>query len=78
MNVIQRGQAAEELMRHPLLVETLELVERAIIEQWADTTDNNLREELYYTLQGQRRFKTVLDAAIQNGKLEAHLGESNE
>ena len=76
MNTVERGQAAEGLMRNPLLVESLELIEEAIVEQWKDTPDANLRENLYYTLQGQRRFKVLLQAAVENGTLDAHLGEN--
>ena len=75
MNNIERGQAAAMLLQTPLLVETLELIEEAIIEQWTGTNDTTLREQLWYTLQGQKRFKTVLEAAIENGKLDAHLGD---
>lgn len=75
MNNVQRGQRSEQLLTDPLLVETLELIEEAIIEQWTGTNDTTLREQLWYTLQGQKRFKTVLEAAIENGKLDAHLGD---
>ncbi len=75
MDNVQRGQRSEQLLTDPLLVETLELIEEAIIEQWTGTNDTTLREQLWYTLQGQKRFKTVLEAAIENGKLDAHLGD---
>ena len=75
MDKIQEGQAAKELLANPLLQESLQTIESALIEQWALSRDTSVREELWYTLQGLKRFTTVLEMTVTNGEDEYALKE---
>jgi hypothetical protein len=79
MNPIEEGQAAEKLLANPLLQEALATIESALIEQWTESKDSLVREELWHTLQGSRRFKRVFEIMIDNGSIElAMKGKYNE
>lgn len=75
MDKIQEGQAAKELLQHPLLQDSLQTIESALIEQWTLSRDTSVREELWYTLQGLKRFKTVLEMTVTSGEDERALKE---
>jgi hypothetical protein len=75
MNVEQKGQAADKLLADPLLQEALETIASALIEQWQETKDSTVREELWFTLQGLKRFKHVLEMTVSNGEDETALKE---
>lgn len=70
MTIIEEGQSAEKLLANPLLQESLSTIESALIETWKETKDTLVREELWYTLQGARRFKTMLEQIVLNGQYE--------
>jgi hypothetical protein len=70
MTIIEEGQAASKLLANPLLQESLNIIESALIDQWMDTKDTLVREELWYTLQGAKRFKTILEQIVTNGQYE--------
>jgi hypothetical protein len=75
MTMIEEGQAAKELLANPLLQESLSTIESAIIEQWQETKDTLVREEMWHTLQGLKRFKLVLEMVVSNGLNELALRE---
>ena len=75
MDKIQEGQVAKELLQHPLLQDSLQTIESALIEQWVLSRDTSVREELWYTLQGLKRFKTILEMTVTNGEDERALKE---
>jgi len=72
---IRKGQEAEELLNHPLLVETLDLIETIIREEWELAQDVETREGIWYTLQGALRFRNTLNNYVGNGKYESALKE---
>lgn len=75
MDKIQEGQAAKELLANPLLQESLQTIESALIDQWTLTRDTSVREEVWYTLQGLKRFVTILNMTVSNGEDELALKE---
>ena len=75
MTIIQKGQAAEELLANPLLQESLQTIESALIDQWQESKDTLVREEMWYTLQGLKRFKHVLEMIVEHGVNELALKE---
>ena len=75
MSKIEEGQAADKLLANPLLQESLDTIESALIEQWTESRDTLVREELWYTLQGLKRFVTVLEFTVQSGNDELLLKE---
>ena len=75
MDSIRKGQLSKELLDNPLLKETLEIIESALIDQWKDSNDSKVREEVWYTLAGLRRFRGVLEIAVQNGEADYALQE---
>lgn len=76
MNTIQTGQRSDELLNDPVIQTALELVETTLINEWKSAQSTEVREELWYTLQGQTRFKHTLQVAIDNGKFESGQQES--
>lgn len=75
MNTIEKGQAASELLANPLLKESLDTIKDAIISQWTVTADSSLRDELWFTLTGLRRFEAILINAIETGSVDLTLKE---
>ena len=75
MDKIQEGQAAKELLANPLLQESLQTIESTLIDQWTLSRDTSVREELWYTLQGLKRFVTILEMTVSNGADELVLKE---
>jgi len=67
MDSISRGHLASELLDNPLLQETLKDIESAITEQWKNTKEHLVREELWFTLKGLDRFKMILESTVENG-----------
>lgn len=78
MSKVEEGQAASKLLANPLLQDTLVTIETALIEQWTVTKDTLLREELWYTLQGLKRFKGLLENIVEQGKYELVIKEKYE
>jgi hypothetical protein len=75
MNIHEEGQAAKELLANPLLQDTLATIESTITDQWIETKDTLLREELWFTLQGQKRFRTLLENLIERSQYELVIKE---
>jgi hypothetical protein len=67
--LVSRGQRAKELMSDPLISEALQLIPDAIRDQWDETNDSSQREELWYTLQGFKRFAMYFNIVLENGMM---------
>jgi hypothetical protein len=76
LSTIEEGQAARDLLANPLLQESFEFIESTLTDQWAESTDTLVREEIWFTLQGLRRFKSVLELTMTSGQNEALLKEA--
>jgi hypothetical protein len=74
-DLVKEGQAAKQLLANPLLNETLESIESAIIDQWKVTSSPETREELWYTQKGLERFAGILAIAVENGDAESAIQE---
>lgn len=70
INTQQEGQAAKNLLAHPIVKITLDEIEEQLHLLWASSTEANDRDELWYTLKGLERFKNLLDSKVQNASLE--------
>lgn len=77
MNPIQRGHEAQVILTHPLVEEAFNTIEDALRETWEASTDPSVREELWHTLKGAKRFKQVFTNQIENGEYELTLQEKN-
>jgi hypothetical protein len=60
------------MLSDPLIEEALQSIEEVIIEQWMNTSDTSVREELWYTLSGMKHFTRYFRIAIEQGTLEKH------
>lgn len=72
---IQRGEAAEQLLRNELLVEAFSMVENGIIEQWksAPIRDREGQHELKLLLKLLGEVHGYITQVAQTGKL-ARIG----
>ena len=70
-----RGQAATQLLEHPLMAEALDIIDEALTEQWITSTSTEAREEIWYTLQGAKRFQHFLQVVIETGDYAKALEE---
>lgn len=75
-NTVEEGQAAKKLLQNPLLAETLTTIESALIDQWKVTSSPDIREEVWYTLMGLKRFTGILEAAVESGEAEKLIKEN--
>ena len=71
---IRRAGNAQQLMEDPLLIETLSMIEREIIEQWeaCPARDVEGREFLWKYYKTAKKFRAILLGAIESGKIAAH------
>ena len=76
--IVKAGQAAKLLLQNPTLQEAFQTIEDALTEQWRNTASPNDREEVWYTLKGLERFRSILTATVESGELEQQLGERYE
>ena len=67
------GHRAKAILEDPTVTEVLELIEVTLHEQWGLSPTAEQREEIWYTLQGLRRFKSTLDVAVQNAIMDKTL-----
>lgn len=69
----QRATRAQQLLQEPLIVESLDTIEREIIDQWAacPVRDVEGRELLWKYYQTARKFRAILEGVVSNGKLIA-------
>ena len=66
---IRRGERAKQLLKDPLLVEALISIEAEIIAQWeaCPVRDSEGRELLWKYYKTAKKFRGILEGAIQNG-----------
>lgn len=69
----ERGRQAQELMNSPLLSETLDAIEREVIEQWekCPARDQEGKEALWQLFKTSKKFRAILLGYIDTGKLAA-------
>lgn len=70
MDEIQRGEQAQTVLNDPLVIEALDGIEEIILTQWQEAKETTEREELWYTLQGAKRFRNYLTIVKENGEFE--------
>jgi hypothetical protein len=75
MEKIDRGLRAKALLADPMLQEALTTIEETLMETWTESVATDHREELWYTYQGAKRFKSYLDLVLQQGEAEQALKE---
>lgn len=72
MDEIARGREAQEILNHPLIADALETIDKLISEQWQDANDPSVRESLWYTLQGSKRFRKFFEIMVEYGQIALH------
>jgi hypothetical protein len=75
---LQRAEQARQVMETPLVRETLELMEREIVEAWiaCPARDTEGRDWLWRQIVSTRKFKDTLRGVMESGKLaQARLKE---
>tara|TARA_R110000868_G_scaffold19561_7_gene84225 strand:- start:2205 stop:2498 length:294 start_codon:yes stop_codon:yes gene_type:complete len=70
---MKRGARAQQLLQDPLIVESLDTIEREIIAQWeaCPVRDIEGRELLWKYYQTAKKFRGILDGMVSTGKLSA-------
>lgn len=68
---VHRAQLAHELLRNELFNEAFHVIEAEIMSAWVNwkADDSNGRERLWTAVNVGRRYKTLLEAYIANGKV---------
>lgn len=68
-----RAERAGQLLNDPLLMETLDLMEQEIIQQWEaiPTRDTEGRELLWSYYKTAKKFRSLLAGALQSGQIAA-------
>ena len=71
---LSRSNDAARLMRDPLLTETLDLIERDVMEAWlaCPVRDKDGREELWRMAVTARKLRDILRGTMESGKLAAN------
>jgi hypothetical protein len=65
----RRGESAKALLDDPLLNKALKAVRTAVIEEWADTRQEEGREYLWRLHRASVKFEEVLLGYIQEGEI---------
>lgn len=70
---LRKAGAAERLFRDAMLQETLDVMERDVMEAWiaCPVRDMEGREELYRLIKTTRKFRDLLRGTMESGKLAA-------
>jgi hypothetical protein len=70
---LRRSSNARRLMADPLLTETLDLMERDVMEAWivCPVRDTEGREALWRMAVTTRKFRDLLHGTMESGKLAA-------
>lgn len=68
---IQRGQEAEFLLNHPLLIGTLDDIEAATILKWEHAETKEQRDDLWRFYKCCKLFRQALESHMQTGKMAA-------
>ena len=69
------GHAAKAILDDPTVVAILDLIESQLHETWGTAATPEQREEVWYTLQGAKRFRNVLRQTVENMEFDAQLKE---
>lgn len=71
---LDRSNSAKRILEDPLFIEAFALIEHEIMEQWeaCPARDKEAREFLWLLFKNARKFKGILQGAIESGKLAAH------
>lgn len=64
----ERGSKAKEFMDAEVVQDALSAMEESITKQWKAELDPEVRERLWYTLQGHITFREYMTAVIANGR----------
>lgn len=72
--ILSRGEAAKRILAEPLVIEALATIETQIIEAFHDcpTRDLEAMRVLQSELRRARKFKAILQGAMERGKLAAN------
>jgi hypothetical protein len=70
--LILRAETAKRFLNDPLMVESLERLERDIMEAWARTgiRDREGQHELLLMIQTARKFKAIFTEIVMTGELQ--------
>lgn len=68
---LQRGQMAEYLLTHPLFVESFDLIEKEVMEEWKNSPSRDAegREKLWTMIKLLHRLKSNIQTVAETGKL---------
>ena len=69
--IIERGERAKQTLQDEVISEALSDLENTLVDSWKAANTTEHREELWFTLKGLSRFKTLLEGAIVSGEYEA-------
>lgn len=69
------GQHARQVLGDPATQEVLNMIEQQLTQSWKEAQESEVREEVWYTLQGHQRFVTTLKAFEDNYVYEQSLEE---
>ncbi len=66
-----RGEAAARLLGDKLLIDSLDMIEREIIDQWeaCPTRDTEGRELLWNYYKTAKKFRGILQGVVQGGQM---------
>lgn len=75
--VIERGVRAEKLLKDPLLVESFEMVKKALMVKWEQSPvrDSDGREKLYLMIKAVNDAHGYLEQAMRDGTVAVHSRE---
>ena len=68
---LRQGEAAAQLLRHPLFVSAFETLEQEIVDQWKQSTSlsADVREKLHMMLYLLGRVRMHVEKHVETGKL---------
>jgi hypothetical protein len=71
--IARRATRAQQLLSDKLLVEALDTIEEEIIEQWeaCPARDTEGREALWKYYKTAKKFRNILQGAVESGKVAA-------
>lgn len=68
---VRKGQAVQELLDNPLIIEAFDGVEKRCIQEWRGTPlqDTARREAIFFRLQALDVLRTELGREVDSGKM---------
>ena len=72
-DVVQRAERARQLLNDPLLVEVLNLIESDLLSQWENCPARDVegREAIWVYYKTAKKFRGILEGAVESGKIAA-------